>query len=189
MHATRAVTCSAWAAAHVHLAHCCPPGVLIDRTGMTAGGVERREACVAQLQANHAQNVFMLVVPVVAGLHSFSPGEDPVVAAIAFARYADGQRHVVALLPGGAHLLGDVSIAVVCPFRAASAQGWVEDTVTRHCAHCSMASQRQLQVSLDACGHDGQTAPCGPGRRHRGGALASPSESGNLCRLTCSCSG
>ena len=53
------------------------------------------------LQANRAQNVFMLVVPVVSGARTFSPGEDPVVAAIAFARFADGQRHVVVLLPGG----------------------------------------------------------------------------------------
>ena len=52
------------------------------------------------LQANRAQNVFLLVVPVLAGVDSFSPGEDPVVAAIAFARYGDGQRHVVVLLPG-----------------------------------------------------------------------------------------
>ena len=55
---------------------------------------------MAMLQANRAQNVFMLVVPVVAGAQSFNPGEDPVVAAIAFARFADRQRHVVVLLPG-----------------------------------------------------------------------------------------
>ena len=55
---------------------------------------------MAMLQANRAQNVFMLVVPVMAGARTFNPGEDPVVAAIGFARFADGQRHVVVLLPG-----------------------------------------------------------------------------------------
>ena len=67
------------------------------------------------LQVNRAQNVYLLVVPVVAGVDSFSPGEDPVLAAIAFARYADGQRHVVALLPGGRRACLRLHGGLTCP--------------------------------------------------------------------------
>ena len=88
--------------------------VMLPEPHPLPAGTEGREACIAMLQANRAQNVFMLVVPVIAGVDSFSPGEDPVVAAIAFARYADGQRHVVVLLPGALPCWADHSCAAQC---------------------------------------------------------------------------